>query len=141
MTLTVFMSLLQLMAIDIYTFSTAVMVGATVLMVLACSLPFTYVYLKAGQGGCKLKPDIDEVDIADNSVNNVAAKFNRGDDKFWKLGMFYYNEDDPAMLVEDRFGMNSGFNYARTSSKVVVGLLIIMTIVVYIGTTIIFFVL
>ena len=45
----------------------------------------------------------------------------------------------PAMIVEDRFGTNSGFNYARTSSKIVTTMLIIITVAVYIGTTIMFF--
>ena len=138
--LTLFLGLLQLMAIDVLRLTTTVMTVATVLMVLACCVPFTYIYIKAGQGGCKLKPIISETDVRmSSSTARTSPKFNRGDDKFWKLGMFYYNEDDVSVLVEDRFGMNTGFNYARTSSKIVTVLLIIMTVAVYIGTTIIFF--
>jgi Predicted membrane protein len=141
LTLTIFMSAVQLMVIDIDIFSTTAMVVLTVTMILACCIPFTYIYIKAGQSGCKLKPDISATETKMNTIKaKSTAKYNRGDDKFWKLGMFYYNEEDPAMLVEDRFGMNSGFNYARTASKVVTALLIIMTIAVYIGTTIMFFV-
>lgn len=137
--LTAFSALLQLLTIDVFIPSTAIMVVMTILMIIASCVPFTYVYVKAGQGGCKLKPEISVKDVNNNIKNpKTTLKFNRGDDKFWKLGMFYYNENDPAMLVEDRFGTNSGFNYARTSAKIVVALLIIMTMAVYIGTTIIF---
>ena len=155
--LTVFLCLVQLLVIDMFTGTTTMMVVATVLMILACIIPFTYVYFKAGQSGCKLKPNTNEIagrarndeamsnneamsnDDSIFKVSKTTAKFNRGDDKFWKLGMFYYNKDDPAMFVEDRFGTNSGFNYARTSSKVITVLLIVTTVAVYIGTSIMFF--
>ena len=131
---------LQLMAIEVYIPTTPIMTIVTILMIIACCVPVTYVYLKAGQGGCKLRPAIEEEDVPKNNTETESVmKFNRGDDRFWKLGMFYYNEDDPAMLVEDRLGMNTGFNYAHTTSKVVTFLLIIMTAAVYIGTTIMFF--
>ena len=137
--MTVFFGLLQLMTIDIVAPTKTMMIVSTIIMILASCIPFTYVYFKAGQGGCKLQPVVDVEDIKESTANiHKSARFNRGDDKFWKLGMFYYNEDDPAMLVEDRFGTNSGFNYARTASKVVTAGLIIMIVVVYIGTTIMF---
>jgi Predicted membrane protein len=137
--MTVFFGLLQLMTIDILAPTKTMMIGSTIIMILASCIPFTYVYFKAGQGGCKLHPVINAEDVKGNTISyQKSAKFNRGDDKFWKLGMFYYNEDDPAMLVEDRFGTNSGFNYAKAASKVVTAGLIIMIVVVYIGTTIMF---
>jgi len=149
--LTIFFSIFQLMTIEVFIPSTVVMVVIMILMIVASCTPCTYVYFKAGQGGCKLKLDIDEIagqarndKVRGNNngsleIPKATLKFNRGDDKFWKLGMFYYNEDDPAMFVEDRFGTNSGFNYARTSSRIVTALLIIMVITVYIGTTVMFF--
>ncbi|QFQ03166.1 hypothetical protein CUROG_09110 [Corynebacterium urogenitale] len=39
-------------------------------------------------------------------------------DKFYKLGMFYYNPDDPAVMVEKRFGTGIDFNYAHWQGKV-----------------------
>ena len=138
---TVFLGLIQLMAIDVYIPPTSVMVVAAIIMLVAMCIPFTYVYFKAGQGGCKLNPPIN-MTMAKEDENikaRVTKAFNRGDDKFWKLGMFYYNEDDPAVLIEDRFGMNTGFNYARFATKIAVALLIIMAVAVYISTTIMFF--
>ena len=137
--MTIFFGFIQLMTIDVFVPSATIMMVVTIMMVLASCVPFTYVYFKAGQGGCKLKPIVSAEDVKEGmTATRKPVEFNRGDDKFWKLGMFYYNEDDPAMLVEDRFGTNSGFNYARTASKVVTALLIIFTVVVYIGTTILF---
>ena len=158
--LTIFLGVFQLMTIDVFIPSQTVMVVMTIVMIVASCFPCVYVYFKAGQGGCKLDIGAEDVgEIAGQARNDIekiantpamangggtkvskaTLKFNRGDDKFWKLGMFYYNEDDPAMFVEDRFGTNSGFNYARTSSKVITALLIVTILAVYIGTTIMFF--
>jgi uncharacterized membrane protein len=60
----------------------------------------------------------------------------RGDDKYWALGMFYHNPDDPAVLVEDRFGSNIGLNYSRLISKLCIGLLVIVLVGAYVMVTI-----
>lgn len=39
-------------------------------------------------------------------------------DRFYKWGLFYYNPDDPAVLVDRRMGIGVGFNYARWQGKV-----------------------
>lgn len=38
-------------------------------------------------------------------------------DKHYKWGMFYYNPDDPTVLVEKRFGVGVDFNYATWQGK------------------------
>lgn len=38
-------------------------------------------------------------------------------DRFYKWGMFYYNPDDPAVLVEKRAGVGMDFNYATWQGK------------------------
>ena len=38
-------------------------------------------------------------------------------DKHYKWGMFYYNPDDPAVMVEKRFGVGMDFNYATWQGK------------------------
>jgi uncharacterized membrane protein len=42
-----------------------------------------------------------------------AAKGDRTDDTRWKLGLFYYNPDDPALFVEKRFGLGHTVNLAN----------------------------
>ena len=39
-------------------------------------------------------------------------------DEHYKWGVFYYNPEDPAVLVEKRFGVGVDFNYARWQAKV-----------------------
>jgi uncharacterized membrane protein len=47
-------------------------------------------------------------------------------DEHWKLGMFYYNPDDPALLVEKRFGIGYTFNFARVQAWIILALLVLV---------------
>ncbi|MDR0294424.1 MAG: DUF1648 domain-containing protein [Oscillospiraceae bacterium] len=80
--------------------------------------------VRCGQGGCKLKPKISAETPVPLAAGGTSG---RGDDKTWVLGMFYHNPDDPANIVEDRFGGNLGFNYARPAVRtgVAAGLLVL----------------
>jgi uncharacterized membrane protein len=37
-------------------------------------------------------------------------------DRYWKLGVFYFNRDDSAVLVEKRFGLGYSLNFARPTA-------------------------
>ena len=51
----------------------------------------------------------------------------RDDDKYWKSGMFYVNKDDPALLVEKRFGVGFTLNFGRPAAiAILVGILVIV---------------
>jgi uncharacterized membrane protein len=56
------------------------------------------------------------------------------DDKYWALGLFYHNPDDPACFVGNRFGGNIGFNYSRLPVKIGVTLGIAVTAATYVWT-------
>lgn len=56
-----------------------------------------------GQGGSRVKLS-DELD--DRVIN-------RDDDRYWKLGQFYFNKEDPAIFIEKRFGVGWTMNFAR----------------------------
>jgi uncharacterized membrane protein len=45
---------------------------------------------------------------------------NRDDDRFWKLGIFYLNRDDPAVLVNKRFGIGRTLNLGHPLAWVIV---------------------
>lgn len=47
-------------------------------------------------------------------------------DERWKLGMFYFNPDDPALFVEKRFGIGYTLNLARGLSWVVLLLVLLL---------------
>lgn len=48
-------------------------------------------------------------------------------DECWKLGQIYYNPNDPALMVEKRFGVGYTLNFANRLSWLLVGLLILIT--------------
>lgn len=41
------------------------------------------------------------------------------DSKYWKLGIFYYNPDDPSESVERRNGMGSTINFASKIGRLI----------------------
>jgi len=81
-------------------------------------------YLRMGQGGSRLKSA-----KIDNS-NNVS---NYDSDSHWKLGVFYYNPEDPAIFIEKRFGIGYTNNWAHPLSW----LLIVGLLVLCVGVTVI----
>jgi len=107
-------------------------------LILIPTIPLIFISVLSGQGGCKIKPDIiiEELPVNTYGLSTVDNMFGRGDDKFWALGMFYHNPDDPAYIVEDRFGSNLGFNYSRQPVKTGVIILGLLLIVVYIWITV-----
>ena len=50
------------------------------------------------------------------------------DDK-WIGGMIYYNPNDSRLIVNERVGMNTTFNLARTSGKVITAVFLVMILV------------
>ena len=49
-------------------------------------------------------------------------------DHLYKWGVIYYNPEDPAVLVDKRFGTGMSFNYARWQAKVFFGLVILILV-------------
>ena len=41
---------------------------------------------------------------------------NADDDRYWKLGMIYYNPDDPSFFVEKRYGIGWTINFGHTAA-------------------------
>ncbi|MDR2570369.1 MAG: DUF1648 domain-containing protein [Oscillospiraceae bacterium] len=98
------------------------------------------VALTTGQGGNKVKIDIgDELNEVDITKNDNQGSCGRGEDRFWKIGMFYYNPNDSAYLVEDRFGTNLGFNFAKVPCMIGALLLIAGMAAMYVWLTVLLF--
>lgn len=74
--------------------ATGIVIGAIVLSLIT------------GQGGSRLKM---------NAGKN-GEMINRDDDRYWKLGQFYFNKKDPAIFVEKRFGIGWTSNWAHPLS-------------------------
>jgi uncharacterized membrane protein len=47
-------------------------------------------------------------------------------DEHWKMGLFYYNPDDPALLVEKRLGIGYTLNFARPVAWIVLALVAVI---------------
>lgn len=56
-----------------------------------------------GQGGSRIK----------TATSRQGKKINRDDDRYWKLGQFYFNPNDPSIWVEKRFGIGWTVNFAH----------------------------
>jgi uncharacterized membrane protein len=66
--------------------------------------------IKTGQSGSRLK--FNTVETASNY--NIAD-----DNSYWKLGMFYYNPDDPAFMVPKRIGIGWTLNFGHPISFII----------------------
>ena len=139
--MTLMFLLLMPMVMNIYIPSAAAMyIGIFILTVLMV-LPPILISVKAGQAGSKLKPVLtaqEEKEMQSFSSLSFGKSIDRGDDSFWKLGLFYYNKEDPSLFVEDRFGSNGGLNLARRTGQFIVAAIIMLVILTYAGSTILF---
>ena len=75
----------------------AILIFTLILIVGAIAIAVVY-----GQGGSRVFARMQESStlLADN-------------DQFWKLGVFYFNPDDPSLFLLERFGVGWTFNWAR----------------------------
>ncbi|MBC1501782.1 DUF1648 domain-containing protein [Listeria weihenstephanensis] len=83
----------------------------TVMLILVLVIIFgglIFLMVRVGQGGSGLK--LEEDTQADTT------KPIRDDDANWKLGVFYFNRQDPAVFVEKRFGVGWTINMARPAA-------------------------
>jgi uncharacterized membrane protein len=89
------------------------------------SLSFTAVVtllmMRAGQGGSRLARGA--------AAGLVIPAGDRTADRFWKLGLFYSNGDDPALIVEKRFGIGYTINFGHPGAWLLIGTLTAVAIV------------
>jgi uncharacterized membrane protein len=52
--------------------------------------------------------------------------------KFYKLGLFYYNPDDPSLYGEKRVGIGQDFNWAHRKSYLLFVFIILFPVLVII---------
>ncbi len=81
-----------------------------------------YLSVKVGQGGSRLKIGKGKGD---------EKLISRDADRYWKLGVFYFNPHDPAVFVEKRFGIGWTCNWARPLSwLILIGIFLIIGIAI-----------
>jgi hypothetical protein len=79
---------------------------------------------RLGQGGSRA--------LAKEQKSSAASAEPVGDrtpDRYWKLGVFYFNRDDAAILVEKRFGLGYSLNFARPMAWIIVALILMAPLI------------
>lgn len=92
---------------------TMLMTGSIIALVITVSV-------MTGQGGSRIKVKAEE---QENLNPKLIA---RDDDRYWKLGMLYYNPEDPTLWVEKRFGIGWTINHGHPVGKVLTVILIVL---------------
>jgi uncharacterized membrane protein len=81
-----------------------------------------FVFIHFGQGGTRLAESSSQAVL---SVTEASPVGDRSLDRYWKAGMFYVNSDDPALIVEKRFGIGYTMNFGHPLSWVILLLLVV----------------
>lgn len=76
--------------------------------------------ITTGQGGSRVK-------VATGTNGKI---IDRDDDKHWKLGMFYFNKQDPSIFLEKRFGVGWTINLARPLAWIIFIVIILLAVVI-----------
>ena len=79
--------------------------------------------MRYGQGGTRLSGSA--------AAGQAAPVGDRTPDKYWKLGLFYINRDDPALFVEKRFGVGYTLNFGHFGVWVALVVLAAVWVAVY----------
>ncbi len=88
----------------IYPIDTQLITIAPLILTIGLVLGSIVLSITTGQGGSRVKTTTTGVN------GNV---IDRDDDRYWKLGLFYYNPNDPSLFLEKRFGVGWTINLAR----------------------------
>lgn len=83
-------------------------IGTFLLAIVAPGAIIFLILIRTGQGGASLARAGKESDIIQQQPVGDGTP-----DECWRAGMFYVNPDDPAVLVEKRFGIGYTLNFAR----------------------------
>ncbi len=81
-----------------------------------------FIAIKYGQGGSRLERHVADAPLTDGLADN----------RFWILGTFYLNRDDPSLFVEHRFGLGYTINFGNPKALALVigffGLILIVVV-------------
>jgi uncharacterized membrane protein len=91
---------------------------------LAFTVAIVVLTIRLGQGGSRLAGKAGTGSAA------VAPVGDRTPDKYWKLGLFYINRNDPALFVEKRFGIGFTLNFGHPGAWVFLAVLVAVTVAI-----------
>lgn len=104
MSIIIHMTIINLTILQIIEQSPIITIITTAAIYIVILITTIYYVFTTGQGGSRIKFS----DYKDK--NNVA---DRDDDKYWKMGVFYVNKNDPSIFVEKRFGIGFTINFGN----------------------------
>ncbi len=95
------------------------------LIVVVSTLAVSVVY---GQNGSRLIAKVGATGAgATGAVAAGAGALLRDNDRYWKLGVFYFNRQDASLFLPERFGIGWTMNWARPAAwAIVVGLVAVV---------------
>jgi uncharacterized membrane protein len=79
------------------------------------------VLIYTGQGGARL---VKSTNAAASDAKPTPVAGDRTPNQCWKAGMFYVNPDDPALLVEKRFGIGYTLNFGHPAAWLLLSLIL-----------------
>jgi uncharacterized membrane protein len=86
---------------------------------LVLALVAIVVLARLGQGGTRVPASSKAP-----SATSVVPVGDRTQDNYWKLGVFYFNRDDQAVIIEKRFGLGYTLNFGRLATSLIMLLLL-----------------
>ena len=96
---------------EIHPIGAIVSVGvAAGVVVVALAIGIILVIKRYGQGGA-----LRETGSVEERLTGSLA-----DNSHWLMGLFYYNAEDPSMMIENRFGFGYSFNYGNRKAQLIV---------------------
>jgi len=99
---------------------------------LAFVLAILAIAVHTGQGGENLMKAGESSDI---SIPDGFPIGDRTPDACWKCGIFYMNRNDPAIMVESRFGVGYTMNLAHAAGWLILGAIIGVPLAIVLLTT------
>ena len=85
-------------------------------IILITMIIFTCYLIKVGQGGRNI------------SENKEEDELYKDDDSKWILGSFYYNRNDPAIMIEKRVGIGWTINFGNTKAIIIFVIILLICI-------------
>ncbi|MUK88334.1 DUF1648 domain-containing protein [Ornithinibacillus sp. L9] len=113
--LTAMLSIIQLSFI--YPINQQFMVVVPLVFSLVITLGAIWLSITTGQGGSR---------VITHDKDEAEKRINRDDDKYWKLGVFYFNKNDPSLFLEKRFGVGWTNNWANPLSWIIIIVIILL---------------
>lgn len=98
-------------------------IGLFLLAILVPEAVIFLILIRTGQGGANLARSGEGSGIAEQPPVG-----DRTPDECWRAGMFYVNPDDPAVLVEKRFGVGYTLNFGRPAAWLLMAFILALVI-------------